>query len=197
MKHGNTIVLSLFWFGLVAGCSSGRGAAGAPVSSDNSPAPPLSAPAEIACLDGAACNTPAGAGMCVAGACNTCSDGVDDARCKTAYGDSYICKGSLCTQGECSVSADCGNGGLCVANRCAACTSWLDCSSEPSYGEGFFCIEGACRSLSCAVANEACKLKGRECCNLGDGTLACVTGDCCDDSQCSGSQTCQSHHCEP
>jgi hypothetical protein len=98
---------------------------------------------------------------------------------------------------QCKTSADC-DGELCVAGKCSPCTGpYTECFDDPSYGSGFFCFSGRCRSLSCSNENAPCaQIAGRECCNLGDGTLACVVGTCCNDGQCAAPETCQNHTCQ-
>lgn len=76
-----------------------------------------------------------------------------------------------------------------------ACTTYSDCFDR--FGTGSFCFGGTCQSIYCSVENTACpQIAGRECCNLGDGTLACVEGTCCSDAQCAAPESCQNHRCQ-
>jgi hypothetical protein len=157
--------------------------------------------------DDAACVASYGAGyICVAGGCvtGTCHTGAqcinsdagkacnashvcaacaDDAECVASYGSGHICSSSgACIEGNCKTNAQCGNGQVCLANKCAACTSNGQCAS------GQVCLPtGACTSGNCLDATDC-----------SDATKVCLNNSC---SSCTTDGQCVSarginHICE-
>ncbi len=153
--------------------------------------------AAVACVGtDTPCQTSGGkAGLCKGGVCSACVDPTDDLACTAAYatdgGDSgaasYLCAAGACVPGNCHDSSACKNGKLCTANTCSTCTTDKSCIDDPSYGAGTICgNSGGCVSNACVTPNTACgQASGHFCCPVSASNV-CVSGDCCDNAQCSG-----------
>ena len=141
-------------------------------------------------------------GLCVNGICSACSVPTDDANCKAAYPPASICLAGACTPGNCRVDTDCTPAGeICGAqqpNFCGGCTTDTQCQADPTYGNGYVCntttTPGTCVANTnlCTGGNDkAYPVNGHDYCCGG----ACVAGNCCQISDCTGNQTCQNHTC--
>jgi hypothetical protein len=151
--------------------------------------------AGAACPTGAACALDGGNGLCAGGACTECTDPSSDTACSEAYGDGgtsgHICSAGSCVPGNCRTDTDC-NGGICglvTAQFCGGCTTDAQCQSDASYGPATICDTATkkCVSSACTTVGAACSSSGDICCP-GTGGNACVTGNCCSDTQCSGTK---------
>ena len=137
---------------------------------------------------------------------HTCSACTNTSQCTPAgaYGAGYICSpGGACVQGNCQNSQDCPTGSICgvsTALTCGPCTIDSQCKNDARYGAAYMCRtaaganQGTCFSNSCAgsAAGSVCSTNPADvCCNS-----ACVAGNCCQDSDCAGSnRVCVNNTC--
>ena len=144
---------------------------------------------------GAACVLDGGNGLCASGVCAACTDPTSDTACSAAYGDGgasgYICSAGSCVPGNCRTDADCHGGicGLVTAGFCTGCTTDAQCQSDSSYGAVSICDTASqkCVLSACTTVGAACSNSGDVCCPGANGN-ACVPGNCCSDTQCSGAK---------
>jgi hypothetical protein len=157
-------------------------------------------------IDGVACLVNgATAGLCKSGACTSCADPTDDAKCTTAYGSAakpYICNAGTCQPGDCRKDADCkfGDGGtdgqicgLSTPNKCGKCTQDSQCTADANYGPSTMCnpTTGQCVSSTCAAVTApptACTANATDiCCPGAAASNVCTHGtNCCSSADCSG-----------
>jgi hypothetical protein len=145
-------------------------------------------------------------GQCLAGDCHNVSNdcttagqvcnttthtcggcGGSDATCKndTFYGSTDICLSNLCVAGDChNTSTECTGGKVCVSSThtCSTCAQDADCTTDPVYGAGDICFQGACKAGNCHTAST-------DCTGANSGLICGVTtpnvcGSCRNDSQC-------------
>jgi hypothetical protein len=136
----------------------------------------------------------------------SCQDGQQQG-CSTGCGEGIqVCqKGGW---GECSAPLCCNGQQLCPDGSCAFCCGDGDCPG------GFLCQGGSC---ACPTGQKLCQgqcIPDGKCCTNGDclggkvcsGTKVCTCpggkkdcggfcGSCCQDSECSGTATCQAGEC--
>ncbi|HEY8041286.1 MAG TPA: hypothetical protein VIF15_15875 [Polyangiaceae bacterium] len=103
--------------------------------------------------------------------------------------------------GGCQVDSDCTPQGwicgLLTPGVCSPCATDQDCKNDSDYGGKGLTLchlpQGTCEQPSCAVADGVpCPQNPADvCCSQ-----SCSTGNCCDDTQCSGTTpACQKHTC--
>jgi parallel beta helix pectate lyase-like protein len=75
-----------------------------------------------------------------------------------------------------------------TAQFCGECTTDAECQSDATYGASTICdtVSKTCVSSTCTTVGSACDNPHDVCCPGGNGNR-CISGDCCSDAQCSGS----------
>jgi hypothetical protein len=148
--------------------------------------------------DGAACQNSGVNGLCQGMVCSACNDPTDDPTCAAAYPPGALCLMGVCTAGDCRVDSDCTpTGQICGASKpnfCGGCKNDAHCQSDAHYGPAFACDtkKNLCVTDACTSNGSACPANGKDfCC-----ALACVAGNCCQDTDCKGTgQACNNHRC--
>jgi hypothetical protein len=112
-----------------------------------------------------------------------------------AYGEGgaggHLCKQGSCVPGNCRTDADCSGGicGLVTPQFCGGCTTDSQCQADASYGPTFLCSMAShkCVLAACTTVGVVCSNPSDICCP-GAGGNSCVPGNCCSDTQCSGTK---------
>jgi len=178
-----------------AGGDGESGASDANTASDVESGSDAEVEAGLCRVDGTACSLDGGSGLCASGACGACSDPSSDSVCSGAYGDGgasgYICNAGVCVPGNCRTDGDCSGGicGLVTAQFCGGCMADSQCQSDATYGPSTICDTASmkCVTSACTAVATACSNAADICCHGASGDT-CVPGNCCSDTQCSGSK---------
>ena len=128
--------------------------------------------------------------MCAACANTTAGD----TSCKSAYSTGTICLAGVCTTGDChDDSTDCSEGRICgssVPHACGDCTTGTagdtQCTQDARYGTGHLCENHLCVSGNCHDSTQCTGSKAGQVCGA---TTAHTCGACTGDTQCANDAT--------
>jgi len=147
--------------------------------------------------------------LCAEHSCTACSDEAfgetiadQDEKCKTAYGDSFLCVDGQCKDCTCHDVTECmGESKVCVGCKCEECSAQLPGSEDEvckkQYGTeapDWICLDKACVKGT-AHSQDDCNASGTIYDVNDQGTHECR--DCLDDDECIAKFVDEAKICEP